>query len=530
MGKKDKNKKKVSGAVKTALKTEKKLSAKQKKELATLGEEDIEKVVAEIEREEARRQRVVEATIGPPSRRVNFTLTTHPFKEELIMLGGEFHDGRTTVVYGDMFNYNLSKKEWVLIKAPGAPPPRCGHQAVATCTNKGELWVFGGEFSSPSESQFYHYRDLWVYRIGEKKWEKILAAGGPSARSGHRMTHIKKHLIVFGGFHDNLRDYKYYNDIHMFSLETYTWLKLEVSGIPPAPRSGCIVLPTPDNRLLVYGGYSKTKIKKDVDKGSVHSDMYLLVSDKNDVTGLKWKWQPVKQTGVKPSPRCSTSGILVQSNLAYIFGGVLDQENDEEELHGTFYNDLMALDLEKFQWHEVTLSGKKDATSRRRRRKANDGDESVNTMDDENNSENDETIDTLDEPVTPTPEPAQSVVTDEDGIFTVTVGPTMQSGVNSEGTVQADVFFPSPRINCGLAVKHSVLYLYGGMFEDGDRQYTLNDLYSLDCRKLDEWRTIITDDISSQPWYESSSSSSDGDDTNDSDEDEDERMDIDENQ
>lgn len=39
MGKKDKkNKNKISGQVKTALKTEKKLNAKQKKELAALGE------------------------------------------------------------------------------------------------------------------------------------------------------------------------------------------------------------------------------------------------------------------------------------------------------------------------------------------------------------------------------------------------------------------------------------------------------------------------------------------------------------
>lgn len=73
-----------------------------------------------------------------------------------------------------MFSYNINKQEWTLIKAPGAPPPRCGHQTVATTANgTGELWVFGGEFTSPSESQFYHYRDLWVFRFAEKKWEKI---------------------------------------------------------------------------------------------------------------------------------------------------------------------------------------------------------------------------------------------------------------------------------------------------------------------------------------------------------------------
>ncbi|XP_043248419.1 kelch domain-containing protein 4-like [Colletes gigas] len=510
MGKKDKNKKKVSGSVKTALKTEKKLSAKQKKELAALGEDDIEHVIAEIEKEEARRQRVIEKLVAPPSRRVNFTLTAHPFKDELIMLGGEFHDGRATVVYGDMFTYNLNKNEWTIVKAPGAPPPRCGHQAVATATNKGELWVFGGEFSSPSESQFYHYKDLWVYRIGDKKWEKILSSGGPSARSGHRMAHIKKQLIVFGGFLDNLRDYKYYNDVHIFNLDTYVWHKVELSGVPPLPRSGCILLPTPENKLLVYGGYSKERVKKDIDKGLVHSDMFLMTSEKNDETGLRWKWISVKQSGNKLSPRCSTSAVLVQSNVAYLFGGVFDNEDNEEELNGTFYNDLMALDLEKFQWHSVTLSGEKDVTARRRRRKLKEDGSQENDSEDEDEDVNEAQKSSA---------PIESTIVDDDGIFTVTIGSTSAITTHKKENTHEDVFVPCPRINPGLAVKHNVLYLYGGMFENGDRQYTLNDLYSLDCRKLDEWRTIIEDDLSSQTWFESSSSSSENESADSCDED-----------
>jgi hypothetical protein len=34
-------------------------------------------------------------------------------------------------------------------------------------------------------------------------------------------------------------------------------------------------------------------------------------------------------------------------------------------------------------------------------------------------------------------------------------------------------------MNCGLAVKHGLLYLYGGLIEDGDKQFTLSDFYSL---------------------------------------------------
>lgn len=51
-------------------------------------------MVAQIEQEEARRQRVKEVVVEPPSRRVNFTLNAHPFKDELIMFGGEFCDGQ----------------------------------------------------------------------------------------------------------------------------------------------------------------------------------------------------------------------------------------------------------------------------------------------------------------------------------------------------------------------------------------------------------------------------------------------------
>lgn len=40
-------------------------------------------------------------------------------------------------------------------------------------TAGGQLWVFGGEFASPSGEQFYHYKDLWVLHLATKTWEQI---------------------------------------------------------------------------------------------------------------------------------------------------------------------------------------------------------------------------------------------------------------------------------------------------------------------------------------------------------------------
>lgn len=136
--------------------------------------------------------------------------------------------------------------------------------------------MFGGEFASPTQNQFYHYKDLWTYHLAKKQWENVIAPNGPSARSGHRMVFVKKQIILFGGFHDNLREYRYFNDVYCFNTETYKWAKLEPSGTAPAPRSGCCMVPLSDGKILIYGGYSKEKIKKDVDKGNLFTDAFLL--------------------------------------------------------------------------------------------------------------------------------------------------------------------------------------------------------------------------------------------------------------
>ena len=73
-------------------------------------------------------------------------------------------------------------------------------------------------------------------------WEPVVAKGGPSARSGHRMAVVRDRLLVFGGFFDNLREVKYYNDLHMFDLKLYKWTKITAQPGAFAPSSD----PDPD--------------------------------------------------------------------------------------------------------------------------------------------------------------------------------------------------------------------------------------------------------------------------------------------
>lgn len=50
-----------------------------------------------------------------------------------------------------------------------------------------------------------------------------------------------------------------------------------------------------------------------------------------------------------------------------------------------------------------------------------------------------------------------------------------------------------------MVVGKDTLYLYGGMMEIGDREITLDDLYTLDLNKLDSWKCLIEVTITSQP-------------------------------
>jgi len=69
---------------------------------------------------------------------------------------------------------------------------------------------------------------------------------------------------------------------------------------------------------------------------------------------------------------------------------------------------------------------------------------------------------------------------------------------------------PIGRINAGMAVRGSTLWLMGGMLEIGDTEIALDDLWSLDLNKLDCWRchrelTTLPEDL--RPQEEASDSS-----------------------
>ncbi|CAH2099466.1 unnamed protein product [Euphydryas editha] len=462
MGKK-KNKNKISGAAKTAAKTEKKQANKLKKELANIGEEDIAKVIAEIEREEAKRTAALEKALpNPPTARAYASLTPHPINNELILFGGEFHNGKQTEVYNDLFFFNAANGTWKQVKAPGAPPPRSAHQAVATPANKGELWVFGGEFTSPTETQFHHYKDLWRFSLADRKWEKVIAPNGPSPRSGHRMVLLGRKLFLFGGYCDDGRECKYFDDLYTFCLDTREWTKLSPSGRGPTPRSACVMLPAGNDSLIVYGGFSRVRDGR-VERGHTHADMFRL-----GASGGGWAWRALggarAALGAQPARAGQAAAAPACGSRAYVFGGVADIEETDEELRGEMSDELKVLDLETCRWHPVVLrNGSSEASERT---------------------------------VAPAPEQTEpdeiTVVTDE--VFSMRISTKASEAPRAPRAPReraGGATGPCGRMSAALAAQRSQLYVYGGVLERDDKQFYLGDMYSLDLHKLNEWKTII---------------------------------------
>jgi len=553
MGKKDK-KKQGRGQEKTQQKSEAKAAKRTKKEAASKGEDDVEALIAEFVAKDKKQASVhVETGCPQPAVRSSFSFTASPVRDELFLFGGEYFNGKQTLLNNDLYAYTFKRGgEWSLIKAPNAPPPRCSHQTVAVPQAGGQLWVFGGEFASPTQSQFYHYNDLWSLSLNNMQWTRHDAPGRPSPRSGHRMIAWKKLLIVFGGFHEVHDTFKYFNDVHAFSLETYQWVKLDISGTAPAPRSGCQMTVNKQGKIVVYGGYSKSKVKKDVEKGIVHTDMFFLApqekpesadGDDSAKNPVKWKWVQVRQSGDKPTPRSGFS-LLPYSpapsggfSRALLYGGVCDDEEDEETLKSVFYNDMYTVDLENGKWYELYLKGEKAADgepkkSRRRRKSAGDkkddaddagGDEEDAEEEEEEEQEMDEDEDqTIKKPkIEEEAKENESKQIFDDGIFTVSIGAADENdadGASSSAAAasaqkriaqSASAFVPEERMNAQVALKNNVAYLYGGMKEDGDKTLTLRDFYSLDLSKLDTWRTISRDERETKEWAEMSESSDD---------------------
>ncbi|KAF5792920.1 putative kelch-type beta propeller [Helianthus annuus] len=516
MGKK--TKKPGKGKEKTERKTAKAEEKKARRESKKVSpEDDIDAILLSIQKEEAKKKEIhVEENAPRPSPRSNCSLNINPLKEtEMILYGGEFYNGTKTYVYGDLYRYDVNKGDWKLVSSPNSPPPRSAHQAV---TWKNYLYIFGGEFTSPNQERFHHYKDFWMLDLKTNQWEQLNYKGCPSPRSGHRMVLYKHKLVVFGGFYDTLREVRYFNDLYVFDLDTFKWQEIKPTPgcLWPSARSGFQLFVHQDD-IYLYGGYSKeiSSDKNSSEKGIVHSDMWVL-------DPKTWVWNKVKKGGMPPGPRAGFS-MCVHKNRAVLYGGVVDMETEGDVLMSLFLNELYGFQLDIHRWYPLELRKEKSTKDKIKKIKNEETHAPSDTSDDPMEvvtNDEDENMDCDIDDISSSMEKNIRVNGAEVAVKSNSKTHDSNSKVLTPCSTLEEVVKPCGRINASMVVGKDTLYIYGGMMEIRDQEITLDDLYALNLSKLDEWKCLIP--ASESEWVEASEDDEEDDDDDDDEDSEDE--------
>lgn len=187
-----------------------------------------------------------------------------------------------------------------------------------------------------------------------------------------------------------------------------------------------------------------------------------------------------------------------------MFGGVHDVEESEEGIESEFFDQLFALNLERNRFFPLTLrraraAPKKQADDRTGKRGRGKADEAELL----HNLAALETKGTI----------ADSDAIDIDAIQEAEEAPSKPAKpiLNT---------MPHPRFNAQLAVQGDVLYIFGGTYEHGDREYTFDEMFAIDLSKLDGVQEIYRRELENWQGDEAESDS----DSDEEDESEDEDM------
>lgn len=501
-----------TGAIKTEKKTQKADAKKERRAAAKLAgdEDDVEAMLAKFALEAAAKQGapLIEADCPSPSPRVNSSFISYvaPKVNDILMFGGEAIDpvSGKVKVFNDLYRLNCEKAKWTKITSHPCPTPRCAHQAFVY---KGQMYVFGGEVTSPNQERFHHYRELWRLDLTTYEWDQLPVKGSscPTARSGHRMIIHKNKAVMFGGFFDDGKAVQYYNELWTLNLDEMKWAchLPEPGQLWPSPRSGCGIACHGDS-LFIYGGYSKhaDDSDKEIEHGKACDDMWILSLLPSGCSRMVW--EKVKKVGMAPGPRASAT-LISHKNRAFVFGGVSDNElKGGEDMSSDFHNDLYLFVFDKRRWFaaEMRLGQNKDLQE-----------PSENIAEPSNQGQAGSSSAAL---VSPELAALMEKGRDKNSAIykaivkiqatfrghivrkaytTYRLGGQISELLYSPAAYGLDLSIrnapkPRGRINAQMAVVGNDVWLFGGIVEIGETEITLDDLWILDLQKMDGWNLV----------------------------------------
>lgn len=288
----------------------------------------------------------------------------------------------------------------------------------------------------------------------------------------------------------------------------------------PDPRSSFSFHPHEAGAVL-YGGYSRVKTgtavgkqtkggsqaSKSVLQPTVHQDTWFLriaqpSPEAPSSSPPTVRWERRKKPANAPNPPRAGATQAYHKGRGILWGGVHDVEESEEGIESEFFNQLFALNLERNRFFPVLLrrakaQPKKQMDDRGPKRERSKADEA-------------ELLRSLAALET------KGTFAGSNTMYTDPVNPTEEMPAKPAKPISNTM--PYPRFNAQLAVQGDVLYIFGGTYEHGDREYTFDEMHAIDLGKLDGVHEIYRREI--ENWLEDQAESDSDSDEEDQSEDE----------
>lgn len=262
---------------------------------------------------------------------------------------------------------------------------------------------------------------------------------------------------------------------------------------------------TMDGKQTKGGGQAS----KSVLKPTIHQDSWFLrislpppEAPPNAAPVVRWERR--KKPVNAPNPPRAGATQAYHKGRGVMFGGVHDVEESEEGIESEFFDQLFALNLERNRFFPLTLrrarpAPKKQADDRGAKRGRGKADEAELLRN----------LAALE---------MKGTIVDLDAMNTDSIDEADEAPAKALKPVLNSM--PHPRFNAQLAVLGDVLYIFGGTYERGDREFTFDEMHAIDLVKLDGVQEIYRREL--ENWHvDYAESESESDEEDDESEDED---------
>lgn len=407
----------------------------------------------------------------------------------MIIFGGFFEAVRETPRwYNDLHVYDFSTNSWIECKystLASIPPERSAFN-FGIFTGTDVAFVSGGftKVKNPTpgtKAEGITYTDTWALHLKNLEsgkvpsWERLSRKGEyPSQRSGTGCALWKNKMLIFGGVQDEETDNHkvnsvFYDDLFALDMDRRRWFKL--------------------NMKKSTVGRSRRRKKKNDDDTLANIQEISDQSDDDD--------QEDEENLV--DGEAASSGWNLDKLRANMFafidadGNIVYEKIEADEEDG-FGNETAVKNLPEVREDSEEEGYEADA--------GDTSDQKVHVKSEIGVQDKKTIVMTQAEEMNAVEQMLeQCKVTQPDTVCKPFIGNSEVMTLNKEGVPEAvSRQAPLPRINSQIVVRGNTLYIYGGILEVGDREVTLDDCWSIDLQKREEWVCIWNGSMHKQVW------------------------------